>query len=484
MPTLSKGGVPSNQEGVGIEAIEMPVAASLDNNLAVLAPRTGMRPNTLGTYRLRTFVAPDGEVHPLVVGPDSLPTWWPNLWLLTTHRSRGATYGTLASYGQFLCRLYGWADALGISLDQRLLQREWLLGWELDSLVDDLSLQIRGIQHTKLGPRGAGNIQQFLAPKVSKAQLVRVETIATRLHIVSKYLRWLGAEGVRRSPLSTKGFHESGRDEMLKKLLDKIPINHKHSKGSYRTYDREGVLRLLAVTLPGHPENPWRSPEVQLRNHVIVMILFTFGLRIGELGGLKTKDFDDQAMLLGVARRPDDPEDSRGRYAMRQKTRARVMTNELNLLIKTYKNLVRKRHEQALRHPYLLVSEHGGGAISMSALQKVFRELREKISGLPKKLTPHYLRHAWNYEWSKVCKAKGIPADEADQLRRYLQGWSGSSKMPSIYNQPYIQELANECSLETQRQLIAMSHQAQTAFERMKRLATVDTNQAPCGHHV
>lgn len=426
------------------------------------------------SYSIRTTVAPDGEVHPLVVGPDGLPTWWPNLWLLTAHRSRGAAYGTLATYGQFLCRLCAWADGRGISLDQRLLQREWLSGWELDSLADDLSIQIRGIKPTKPGPKRPGNIEQFLAPKVSKATLVSVGTIATRLNIVANYLRWLGTEGVNRAPFSAKKIHESGRDEMLQKLVDRIPINHR-DKGSGRPYDREGVLRLLEVTLPGHPENPWRSPETQLRNHLIVMMLFTFGLRIGELGALKTKDLDERAGVLAVARRPDDPEDTRGRYAMRQKTRARVMTNELNLLIKTYKNRVRNRHDQALKHPYLLVSEQGGEKISMSALQKIFRELRENVSGLPKKLTPHYLRHAWNYEWSTVCEAKGIPNDEADQLRKYLQGWSGSSKMPALYNQPYIQERANECSLETQRQLISMSHEAQTAFERMKRLAAEAT---------
>ena len=80
---------------------------------------------------------------------------------------------------------------------------------------------------------------------------------------------------------------------MIKKLVAKIPINHGHNKGSNRPYDREGVLRLLEVTLPGHAENPWRSRETQLRNHLIVMMLFAFGMRIGELGALKSKDIDE-----------------------------------------------------------------------------------------------------------------------------------------------------------------------------------------------
>lgn len=406
-----------------------------------------------------------------MVGPDGIPAWWPNLWLLTAHRSRGAAYGTLAKYGQFLCRLYGWAEERAIPLDQRLLQREWLHGWELDSLADNLSSQIQGMKPFKLGSKRPGNIERFLAPKVSRAPLVSVGSIATRLNIVADYLRWLGTDGVNRAPFAAKKLHECGRDEMVQKLVARIPINSKYNNGSGKVYDRDGVLRLLEITLPGHPENPWSSPEVQLRNHLIVMMLFTFGMRIGELGALKIRDFDDRAGVLAVARRPDDLEDTRGRYAMRQKTRARVMTNELTLLIKTYKNKVRNRHDLALKHPYLLVSAKDGEKISMSTLEKVFRELREKVPGLPAKLTPHYLRHAWNYEWSMACKAKGIPKDEADQLRKYLQGWSGSSKMPDLYNQPYIQERANECSLETQRRMVAISQEAQVAFERMKRLA-------------
>jgi integrase len=410
--------------------------------------------------------------------------WWPNLWLLTKHRNRGAASGTLANYGTVLARFYSWAECRGISPDQRLLQREWFVEWELDSLVDDLSIQIRGVKPANSAPKRPGNIEQFLAPKVSKVPLVRVETIATRLNIVANYMRWLGTEGVNRAPFAAKKIHESDRDEMIQKLVDKIPQDLDNKKSSCRPYNREGVLRLLEVTLPGHPDNPWRSAETQLRNHLIISMLFTFGLRIGELAALKSRDSDERAKVLAVARRPDDPDETRGRYAPHQKTRARVMTNELSDLIKTYKNKVRNRHDLALTHPYLLVSEQDGEKISMSALQKIFRVLRNNVSGLPQKLTAHYLRHAWNYEFSKVCKAKGIPDDEAEQLRKYLQGWSGSSEMPNLYNQPYIQERANECSLETQRSLFALSKESQAAFERMESLASEAKSKTHGATHV
>jgi len=100
-------------------------------------------------------------------------------------------------------------------------------------------------------------------------------------------------------------------------------------------------------------------------------------------------------------------------------------------------------------------------------VEKVFQVLRENVSGLPEKLTPHYLRHAWNYEWSAVCKEKGIPDTEADQLAKYLMGWTMSSEMRYTYNEPYIKEKANECSLEVQRRLWSQVQGTQGVFERL-----------------
>ena len=441
------------------------------------APFVGAAQRNPNSYRLRTSVAPDGEVHPLVVGPDSLPLWWPSLWFLTRHRSKGAAYGTLATYGNFIARLYIWAKRHGLSLEKRLLNREWLAGWELDSLAAELSVKVRGVEPPRPRRKRPGNIEQFLAPKVSEAPLVANETIATRLNIVSGYLRWLGTEGVNRVPFEAREIHEKNLNQMVGLLLSSVPICHEYNKGSKRPYDRKGLLRLLEVSVPGHPENPFRAPETQLRNHLIVTALFTFGMRIGELRALKVKDIDFRAKVLVIARRPDDPEETRGSDAPHQKTRARVMALELTDLFQTYKNKFRSQHDQALNHPFLLVTKDDGGAITKSALQKVFRVLRENVSGLPKKLTPHYLRHAWNYEWSKVCRAMGIPDAEAEQLCNYLMGWKTSSKMRELYNQPYFQERANECSIEVQKRMWSMTREAQAALDRMKNLANKAKSQ-------
>lgn len=416
------------------------------------------------SFTLRTAIAPDGEVHPLVVGFEGLPLWWPNLYLLTRHRNRGAAYGTLAAYGNTLCRLYNWARKRDLPLEERILNRDWLRDWELHSLADDLSVKVRGVEMAKPWRQRPGNIEQFISPKVSDAPLVETRTIANRLNLVTDYLRWLGSEAVNRSTFSARLIHKNELENMLELLLEKRPICHDHNSHLPNRYDREGVLRLLAITIPGHGENPWKLREVQTRNHLVVQMLFTFGFRIGELSALKVKDIDFRAQVLAVARRPDDPEDPRGRYAPRQKTRARVMALELVDLIKTYVNTVRNRHDQALNHPYLLVSEKGGGPLSLSSLEKMFRDLRQKVPGLPAKLKPHYLRHVWNYEWSHVCKGKGIPDDEAEQLRNYLMGWKMSSKMAEIYNLAYIQERADECSLEVQRKMWLVVRGVQSAF--------------------
>ena len=176
------------------------------------------------SYRLRTSVAPEGEVHPLVIGPDSLPLWWPNLWLLTRYRNRGAAYGTLATYGAVLARLYNWADRKGLSLEQRILGQEWLVAWEFDSLADELSVQVRGVELPAQGRKRPGNIEQFLAPKVSVAPFLANNTIATRLNIISAYLQWLGSEGVNRVPFEVRSIHERNLSQMIRLLSSRAPI--------------------------------------------------------------------------------------------------------------------------------------------------------------------------------------------------------------------------------------------------------------------
>jgi len=420
------------------------------------------------SFQIRTTTFPDGEVHPVLVGDGGLPLWWPNLWLTTTHRSHGAAFGTLHSYATFLARLYSWAGKHRLPLELRLLSREWLLDWELHSLADEMSVKVRGVQPPKAAHKRPGKIEKFLGAKASAAPLVSNQTIAVRLNIVADYLKWIGTEGVNRAPFRDKEAHTKALYSMIEILRAKIPICHDHNRGRGHSYDRGRVLRLLEVTSPGHPENPFQSTEVQVRNHLIVHMLFTFGFRISELAALKCKDIDFQARVLAVARRPDDPEDPRGRYAPRQKTRARIMALELSDQIKTYRDKIRNHHDLALRHPYLLVSEQDGKAISKSALEKVFRVLRENVSGLPERLTPHYLRHAWNYEWSIVCKEKGISDDEADQLRKYLMGWKMNSTMAEQYNKPYIQEKADECSIAVQRRMWLVAKEAQDALERLR----------------
>ena len=421
-------------------------------------------------FVVRHTVAPNGERHPLVVGDDGVPVWWPNIWLLTKHRNRGKAAGTLANYAYFLVRLYSWAENRGIQLDERMLSRNWLEEWELCALATELKVQV-GVMFSRPRQKRGGNVEKFIAPVVSEATLVKNETAATRLHIVSDYLQWLGTEGVNRVSFDLREIHEKSLGQMIESLLDNVPICHKYTGGLGRGYDRAGVRRLIEISKSGHKENPFESPEIQLRNHLIVVMLFAFGMRVGELAALKVKDLDLHADVLSIERRPDDPEDPRGRYAPHQKTRPRVMRLEIGSLIQDYKKRVRNRYNQALYHPYLFVSEPEGAAISLAAIEKIFRELRTRVAGLPKKLTPHYLRHAWNYEWSLLCKEKGISKAQKDQMRKTLMGWSGESEQAERYDQAYIQEQADECSLEIQQHVLSMIGGGSIALERMRGLS-------------
>ena len=76
--------------------------------------------------------------------------------------------------------------------------------------------------------------------------------------------------------------------------------------------DRETADRLMAILNPEHADNPWRNDKgLAQRNQAMIQLLYTQGIRRGELLGIKIGDIDPSALTLTIHRRPDDPDDRR-----------------------------------------------------------------------------------------------------------------------------------------------------------------------------
>lgn len=311
-----------------------------------------------------------------------------------------------------------------------------------------------------------------------------------RLEIAASYLGWLATQTVHQlfncNRKSDAREAEARRDEMTAGLLARKQRQADRNQLGVRIAPEPAVIRrLLEVVNVDHPDNPWADPPrlvealkaaelaadqknvkrlqtmlrgklaIRVRNRLVVHLLFHLGLRRGEMLGLKAQDLKGQALY--ILRHPDDPEDPRGAYAPNTKTRDRKLpvNSGLQRQILDYVALVRGKFRAARKHPYLVVNHRDGAPLTFSGLAKLFGELRH-VEGIPRNLTPHHLRHAWNDEFSRLADEQRLGEAREVQLRSELAGWNPGAKNPTamIYTRRHNKTKAQQISLDLQERMM------------------------------
>ncbi|WP_425612321.1 tyrosine-type recombinase/integrase [Xanthomonas nasturtii] len=184
----------------------------------------------------------------------------------------------------------------------------------------------------------------------------------------------------------------------------------------YRQTSRQGVgadvrARILDVIDPASPYNPWKNRHARVRNQLIFLWLLLLGVRNGELLATYASDVNVRSGEVTIIRRPGNPEEQRSNAPL-VKTRGRLLAlgPDLAEMIKAYITGERAKIKGARRHPYLFVATGTGRPLSKPALNKLFRELRTRVPGLPDDLSPHVLRHTWNDDFSELMVIRpGFP---------------------------------------------------------------------------
>lgn len=227
-----------------------------------------------------------------------------------------------------------------------------------------------------------------------------------------------------------------------------------------REHARKGLTQkqqeaLLEIIEPGSVSNPF-SPELQVRNQLMVLLLFHLGLRAGELLALRVPDFDFQSNTLLVARRHDNPNDVRTYQPVVKTVDRRIPLSES--LMKAVFNYIledRRKFPSAKRHDYLFVVHQGGPfagqPISLKGLAKLFQEIKASRPDLFRHLSPHVLRHTANDRLSALMDKSGVNPTEEEKMRSYLMGWKEGSGSAATYTRRHIEEKARKAALELQK---------------------------------
>ncbi|WP_114799969.1 tyrosine-type recombinase/integrase [Moraxella canis] len=280
-------------------------------------------------------------------------------------------------------------------------------------------------------------------------------------------------------------FHELSRLQELKRyfgaMVKKRPRNFMF--GSLDNFAEAIVRQIIRPSTVKNPNalNPFKTQALQVRNYLIIDLMFKYGLRIGELLSLELGSIEKTATssLLKInCGRAHDPR--RQRPSVKNVHSIRV----LNLADEDYKNLqlyILKFRDKSSGSNFLFLSDakKHDTPLTYRAVYGIFSQIDQVIknqikldpvlydglSSMPK-FTPHTTRHTWAYrtlknfyletERQNLKKAQingvgfsiqGIMDDAKGKLRS-LGGWSQKSTMPDLYAKRFIFENANDANLK------------------------------------
>lgn len=415
-------------------------------------------------YAVRTIITASGERMPVLLDrATGIPLFDPTVYVLTEIRSRNGSTATLDAHLRAILAFQLFVDARGVDLPERMREGRLLDVAEIDALASFCRLRLDDYL-TRLNAERASRSTRVTSLEAVRQRMretasveVNSVTASSRLRAIRDYIDWLTKRTLAKiAPLLPQHLALSEAKERTRAALT---ARAPRMRGRNVVGAREGMApnekaRLLQVISPLSTENPWRSDLARFRNELAIHLLLGLGLRRGELLGLKIRDFDFQRETVLIARRADDPDDPLA-HQPKTKTMSRVVTLEHHQCarIQHYILNVRGAIRGARKHEFLFVAERTGAPMSLDALNKTFRVLREKVPGLPDGFSPHVLRHTWNDAFSELCDKAGIePADEAN-MRKYAMGWSRSSTAAETYLRRHTREKANAVMREMQARL-------------------------------
>lgn len=407
----------------------------------------GPQPPEQNPYQVKTVVFGSGERCPVLVRRDTgLPLFSPNVFVVTQVRSKSFAFRTLEAYLWSLSRLLLFADSYGIDLWDRIESGELLSLPETDALDAATRLWLDDLR----GGGGGAASDRRGVPAVSRLWHTNggtpagcgLDTAATHLDRIHKYFKW--ATDRRAGSLSdehgARSRYIAAKDEFLDRLKARI-ARPGPRRGVPRSLPREVREAVLAAVSPELSVGIWPTLAARIRNFVLFLWFSKTGLRIGEVLSVLVPDLDVGRDELWIERRPDLKIDPRRRAPCVKGDGRLQLLYGLGDVTEHYLFEVRARIPAARKHPFLFVDVRGGGPLTASGVDKIFRQIASAL-GISGAFSPHRWRHGWNDDFSRVADQEGLSEEEERAMRNLLQGWKRESQMSQHYTERHVQEKA------------------------------------------
>ncbi|MXR38286.1 tyrosine-type recombinase/integrase [Craterilacuibacter sinensis] len=414
-------------------------------------------------YRVKTVTLSSGERLPVLLDREGLPMFAPTVFALTEVRGKNRAANTIGIVLRSVMAFHLFLDTRDIDFNGRIASGELLSLGEVEDLTRLCRRPLSELATlSSLSKSAASKIVSLEKIRMNAQPLPLSEVVpdvaASRLRYIRMYIEWLAMERLSRHGLAPSVASKLGDTTkfIAETINARIPNgSSRNTLGQREGVSEETVAELLRVVDPHSPDNPWRDLHTRYRNALLIHWLLYLGLRIGEVLGVRVSDIVPYHKEVTIHRRADDPADPR-RYQPQTKTRARVLPISDTLLAQTQAYILNHRRAlpQAKKHAFLFVASRTGQPMTLAAVGKLFKELRERCPSLPKGLSGHVLRHTWNDAFSKKMDEKGATPENERQARSYLMGWSPTSDTATVYTRRHVRNKAKEVSLDLQDQLV------------------------------
>lgn len=395
-------------------------------------------------YGVNQFVMQSGERYCLVVDRSSgLPVYYPNLYITTQIRNRGASFATMMAAASNLVMLLRFVENRGIDLEPRFLSKDFFKPHELDDLRDFA-------QHKK--EKTSSLVLPSSWSQLKDTNTVDNATQYSRLTTFAYYLRWYARHIVTMAGEEVV--------EQINEMAEQIKARRPRKRGRNSLLEDRSLSdvqldALFEVIRLGSKLNPF-SIDVQARNRLIILLLFHLGIRGGELLNIRIQDIDFSTNRIRIVRRADELADSRIN-APNAKTRERLIPLTENLCDELHKYIIndRRKVRNATKNDYLFVTYKSGPTlgqpISKAAYHKIISEIRA-VSPQLSAVTGHMLRHTWNRRFSERMDSldETVSEERQEKMRSFLMGWKEGSGTAATYNRRFIQLKGYEAALALQ----------------------------------
>ncbi|WP_289993604.1 site-specific integrase [Photorhabdus laumondii] len=243
---------------------------------------------------INTFIMNSGERYCLILNKKTgIPLYYPNLYITTQIRNRSSSISTVELVAGAISLFCNFLYERNINIEQRLRSGVNLSMHEIDALRDYCEKKTR--------------LQKTLSNNIRSKKVVSSATKYFRLTNIANYISWLG------SILFDTSVH---RRSEVKDLVVKIKARRSKIRNQNRLINKEKSLdesqiaSLLEAVKVGSDKNPFKE-DVQYRNRLIILMLYSLGIRSGELLNIRISDINFSDSSVAIRRRSDDKTDPR-----------------------------------------------------------------------------------------------------------------------------------------------------------------------------